>query len=79
MKRITSGKYISQGYRYLNYEIRKHGYYPPDKCIWWEAVNIDTGEADYHAHSKKDIKRLIDNKNRDSLIQKIRKVKCQEI
>ena len=62
MHRITEGKYISRGYRYLNYEIRNHGYYPPDKCNWWEAVNVETGEADYHAHSKKQIKRLIDDK-----------------
>lgn len=24
------------------------GYYHPDKCVWWEAVNEETGCADYH-------------------------------
>ncbi len=62
MKRITEGKYISRGYRYLNYEIRNHGYYEPERCVWWEAVNIETGEADFHAHSKREIRLLIDRK-----------------
>lgn len=55
MKKIHSGKYY-----YKNYIIRNHGYYPPDKCIWWEAINKLTNEADYHAHTKKEIKYLID-------------------
>ena len=24
---------------YRGYTIRNHGYYPPDKCVWWEAVD----------------------------------------
>jgi hypothetical protein len=35
-------------YKYKDYSIRCHGYYPPDKCIWWEAVNEKTNCADYH-------------------------------
>jgi hypothetical protein len=63
MQRIINGKHIYKGYLYKGYEIRNHGYYPPDKCIWWEAINIETGCADHHAHTKRDIKRLIDTSN----------------
>lgn len=59
-KRIINGKYIYSGYLYRSYEIRNHGYYPPDKCIWWEAVNVSTGEADFHEHTKREIMRMID-------------------
>lgn len=34
----------------------------PDRCVWWEAVNKNTGSADYHAHTKKKIIEIIDNK-----------------
>ena len=61
MKRLTNGKYISKGYLYKGYEVRNHGYYPPDKANWWEAINIETGCADHHAHTKKELKKLIDN------------------
>lgn len=47
MKRISEGNYIYKGY-----EIRNHGYYPPDKCIWWEAINIESRCADFHAKTK---------------------------
>jgi len=60
MTRIREGKYISNGYLYLGFEIRNHGYYPPDKSHWWEAINLATGCADYHAHTKREIKDLID-------------------
>lgn len=60
MKRITNGKYVSKGYAYKGYEIHGVGYYPPEKCRVWEAVNIQTGEADYHAHSRREIKEMID-------------------
>lgn len=46
---------------YRGYRIRNHGYYPPDKCIWWEAVNIKTGCADFHAHRLKDIIKMIND------------------
>lgn len=60
MKKITEGKFITIGYEYKGFEIRNHGYYPPDKCNWWEAVDVKTGCADFHAHTKRDIKQLID-------------------
>ena len=56
MKKIGPGFY-----KYKGYLIRNHGYYPPDQCIWWEATNEITNEADYHEHTKKEIKNVIDN------------------
>lgn len=53
--KIHTGVYEYKGYRIYNY-----GYYHPDHCIWWEAVNPDTGCADYHANTKKDIMQMID-------------------
>ena len=48
------------GFRfYRGYTIRNHGYYPPDKCVLWEAVNDETGEADFHAKRLKDIIAMI--------------------
>lgn len=56
-------KKISRGiYKYKGYQISNCGYHHPDHCIWWEAVNIDTGCADYHANTKKVIMGLIDKK-----------------
>ena len=53
---------ISKGvYKYKGYRISNCGYYHPDHCIWWEAVNIETGCADYHANTKREIIDLIDN------------------
>lgn len=53
---------ISNGvYKYKGYEIHNYGYYHPDHCIWWEAVNIETGCADYHANTKKEIMEMIDS------------------
>lgn len=60
MKKIINGKHILKGYEYRGYEIRNHGYYSPDHCIYWEAVNIKTGCADFHSKTKRDIKSLID-------------------
>ena len=54
-KKIEKGIYEYKGYRLFNY-----GYYEPEHCTWWEAVNIETGCADYHAHTKKEIMELID-------------------
>ncbi len=66
MKRLKEGKFISKGYEYLGYEIRNHGYYPPDKKVWWEAVNLETGGADFHANTLRDLRLLIDkSKERD--------------
>ena len=60
MKRITKGKYIPKGYEYRGFEVINHGYYAPDKHIWWEAVDVKTGCADFHARTKREIKELID-------------------
>jgi hypothetical protein len=49
---------IYRGYRLVN-----HGYYPPDRCVWWQAENIQTGEADFHAHTMRDLKAQIDKAN----------------
>lgn len=56
MKRIKNGQYLYKGFR-----IVRHGYYEPEKSVWWEGVNEITGDADYHAHTKRDVKKLIDN------------------
>jgi len=44
---------------YAGYELTNLGYYSPDHCIWWEAVSLTTGEADYHAHTMRELKALI--------------------
>lgn len=46
---------------YRGYTIRNHGYYPPDKCILWEAINDNTGCADFHAHRLSDIIKMIND------------------
>ena len=50
-RRISTGKYYVRIGEH-EYEIYNHGYYPPDKCLWWEATNLKTNEADFHEHSK---------------------------
>lgn len=55
MKKISKGIYEYKGYRVSNC-----GYYQPDHCVWWEAVNIKNGCADFHATTKKEIQKLID-------------------
>lgn len=57
------------GYLYKGYEIINHGYYPPDKCVWWEAVNLNTGCADFHANTKRDIINSIDSIKRQLFIR----------
>lgn len=47
-------------YEYKGHKISNCGYHHPDHCIWWEAVNNDTGCADYHANTKKEIMNMID-------------------
>jgi len=64
MKRLKQGEGQNikcAGYEYKGFEIRYHGYYPPDKCVWWEAIEIKTACAEYHATTKRQIKRMIDN------------------
>ena len=55
MKKLFKGEY-----EYRGYIVSNHGYYPPDKCVWWEAVSIETKCADFHATTKKQIKAMID-------------------
>ena len=53
---------ISKGiYEYKGYRISNCGYYEPDHCIWWEAVDMKTGCADYHATTKKFLMEQIDD------------------
>lgn len=52
---------ISKGiYEYKGYRISNCGYHQPDHCVWWEAVNLQTIYADYHANTKKKLVELID-------------------
>lgn len=50
-RRISTGKYFVRIGEH-EYEIYNHGYYAPDKCVWWEATNLKTNEADFHEHTK---------------------------
>lgn len=51
-------------YEYKGYSLSNLGYFPPDHCVWWEAVNMETGCADYHATTKKDLMSMIDKDER---------------
>lgn len=53
--KIGTGQYMYRGFRITNC-----GYYPPDKQVWWEAVDIKTECADFHAETKRLIKKMID-------------------
>lgn len=48
-------------YKYRGWIVSCVGYYPPDHCVVWEAYDPETGCADFHAFSKKAIKKLIDD------------------
>ena len=50
-RKIRRGTYYIKIGDY-EYEIYNHGYYPPDKCVWWEATNLKTNEADFHETTK---------------------------
>jgi hypothetical protein len=60
-KGITVGaKKIRSGvYHYKGYELSS-SYYTPESRIAWEAVNLETGESDYRAYSKKELMIEID-------------------
>lgn len=62
-KRIKEGegKHTLVGYSYKGYEFYSCGYHSPDKCVWWEAVSIETGGVCYHANTKREIMLLIDS------------------
>lgn len=47
-------------YLYKGYELYNHGYYPPDRCVWWEAINPYNRHADHHATTKGFLMVLID-------------------
>lgn len=52
---------VSTGhYKYKGYDIRFYGYHHPDKRVWWEAVNEETGCADYHCTTLRQIIQQID-------------------
>lgn len=53
--KVGRGRYKYKGYQLFNY-----AYYHPDHCVWWEATNIETGCADYHANTKKELMDMID-------------------
>jgi hypothetical protein len=57
MQRLVRGR-LYRGYRLIN-----HSYYPPDRCVWWEAENIKTGEADFRATTRRQLKAEIDSAN----------------
>lgn len=59
---MNKAKKLSKGiYEYKGYRIIKFGYYPPEQGIWWEAVNKSTENVDYHAHTKKNLMKMIDD------------------
>lgn len=62
--RRVSRKSQTDGSLYKGYRLRNHGYYPPGRCIWWEAINTETDEADFHAHTKRELKHRIDEANK---------------
>lgn len=64
MTKKRANKMRSGKYRYKHYILTCHGYYQPDKCIWWEAVNTQTNEADFHAHTKKELIEMISEENK---------------
>ncbi len=55
LEKISVGHYLYRGY-----DITYLGWYAPDKCYWWEAVDTVTGCADYHEHNLRDIIDRID-------------------
>ena len=55
-KKIKAGTY-----KYRGWIIQCVGYYEPERRVVWEGYDPETGCADFHAFSKKAIKRLIDD------------------
>ena len=45
---------------YRGYRLVNHGYYEPDDCVWWQAENLVTKEADFSAHTMRELKSMID-------------------
>lgn len=59
MKRMWAGKYF-----YREYWVTKYG-------RTWEAVHKDEKVADYHANTKRAIKKMIDDDNNSATIQQM--------
>lgn len=55
--KLSKGIWLYRGYRLYNY-----GYYLPDKCVWWEASDAETGNVCAHAHTKRELMAKIDKK-----------------
>lgn len=47
-------------YEYRGYILKNRGYHHPDHCVWWEAIGLTTNCGDFHATTKKDLMKLID-------------------
>lgn len=54
-------KRTENGYEYNGYLLVNCGYHSPDKCVWWQAIDLITGCADYHETTKRDLMNAIDN------------------
>lgn len=48
-------------YKYKGYDIRYYGYFSPDRCVWWEAINEESGLAEFHYKTLKRVILNIDN------------------
>lgn len=55
IKKISAGNY-----QYRGYEIHNCGYHHPDHCVWWEACEINSDNASFHATTKRRIIEMID-------------------
>ena len=55
-KKIKAGTY-----KYRGWIISCVGYYEPERRVCWEGYDPETGYADFHGFSKKEIKWLIDD------------------
>jgi hypothetical protein len=54
MRRFRAGYY-----RYKGYLVRNHGYFVPDKCVWWEAINELTEKLITTQKQKKNLNNLL--------------------
>ena len=57
-------KKISKGvYEYKGYKLICFGYHESEHSVWWEAVDRN-GDAEYHAHTKRELMLFIDKEQR---------------
>ena len=54
-KRVGNGHYFYRGY-----DVYSVGYFEPEHHVVWEAVDPETGCADYRGYSLRDVKQAID-------------------